>query len=108
MASCFASIAATSSSVIDRQASSPAVASSPATTSMTSSASSSEIEATRAPRFGRRSSSPSVARILIASRSGVREMPKRSASSSSFTRARGSSTPSRISSRRRSATSSCR
>ncbi len=85
------------------------MASSPAITSIISSSSVSEMLATAPTRFGSSSSSsPSVARILIASRSGVREMPKRSVSSPSLMRALGSISPERISSRIRSATSSWR
>ena len=72
----------------------------PRSPSTSSSISSAVSTATRAPRLGSSSRSPSVARILMASRSGVREMPKRSASSISLTRERGGRSPERISARR--------
>src|SRR5690606_12196247 len=64
-------------------------------------------DVTAAPRFGSSCTRPSDASILIASRSGVRDMPKRSVSRRSFSRSPGSSSPWMMSSRRRSATSLC-
>ncbi len=88
-------------------ASSPDIASRPASTSKVCSTSASVSFTATAPRLGSRSTRPSVASSLMASRSGVRETRRCSASTRSLSLAPGAMRPSISMARRRATTWSC-
>ncbi len=75
------STSAISASVMNSQAGSAAMVSRPISTSMDAATSVTDSAVTTAPRFGSMVTRPSASRILKASRSGVREMPRAARSS---------------------------
>src|SRR5882672_5375700 len=107
MLACRAAISRSCSSVMRGQANSPAVASKASQTSNSSLTSFCVSLAARDPRFGSKTTSPSAARTLRASRSGVREIANDAHNSRSGIRAPGAISPSIKMCLRRETTSSC-